>query len=405
MATPATQAAARARSLQSFRQNGPARLGAWQAQRAALMSGAPQPPVSAGVPVSAPSWFAATPTPGQPSQVTQAAALPVAGPAPLAAPAVAPALPPSTIAPQAALASALSAAPVPAAASTVLSTGVDTAPGADNSFAAVVARLQAMNAATPVSADQAAWNAKQQNFTAANSGYGTTGYFGTPDQVAAQVAGGAQSSSIPQGVLDSSFNQGGSNHGGNQSLGANGIVSAGAPMDPNYATPGHVGSPGYVPGASPAAAGPAPLSGPSVAPTTSPLLGSPSATGPAPISRPSTYTPPAPLLTSSPTVGPSPLTANATAAPAQSASATLASAIQNANNSQAQTQQNQQAGTTNQATSNATQAAQNNSQSALATSIRMNRGQQGTAITSANQQKTPAANTNQSAADARAAQS
>ena len=55
--------------------------------------------------------------------------------------------------------------------------------------------------AANASPEQTDWYNKQQNFTSANPGYADTGYWGNSDQVAAQVAGGAQSASIPQGVL------------------------------------------------------------------------------------------------------------------------------------------------------------------------------------------------------------
>jgi hypothetical protein len=68
-----------------------------------------------------------------------------------------------------------------------------------------------------LNADTAAWNARQQQFTANNQGYAATGYQGNAAQVATQVAHGAQASSIPLGVLDSTFWQGGTNYGGAQS--------------------------------------------------------------------------------------------------------------------------------------------------------------------------------------------
>lgn len=167
------------------------------------------------------------------------------------------------------------------------STGVDPTPGADNSFAAVVARLQANNAASAPGAATAAYNAKQQAFTAANSGYGSTGYMGDPTQVAAQVAGGAQSSSIPQGVLDPSFYVGGANYGGGQQLGANGIVGAQNPAltaGPMQLTANHPSGP---------VAGPAPLAAPAYAPTLPPPLYPPGTFGPAPSAAPASA--PAPI--------------------------------------------------------------------------------------------------------------
>lgn len=68
----------------------------------------------------------------------------------------------------------------------------------------------------PPSAATAAFNQQQQQFTANNQGYAATGYQGNASQVASQVAHGAQASSIPLGVLDSSFWQGGTNYGGAQ---------------------------------------------------------------------------------------------------------------------------------------------------------------------------------------------
>lgn len=62
----------------------------------------------------------------------------------------------------------------------------------------------------------AALNAAQQQFTANNGLYGITGYLGNDQQVASQVAGGAQANSIPLGVLGSTFSRGGSDSGGQQ---------------------------------------------------------------------------------------------------------------------------------------------------------------------------------------------
>lgn len=84
----------------------------------------------------------------------------------------------------------------------------------------------------------------QQAFTAHNQDYGTTGYQGNPDQVASQVANHAQSNSIPLGVLGSSFYQGGSDYGGQQTdqnsmSGLNGArdwTNSMYGVDPNAAT-------------------------------------------------------------------------------------------------------------------------------------------------------------------------
>jgi len=63
------------------------------------------------------------------------------------------------------------------------------------------------------------WNKTQQQFTQNNQGYAGSGYWGNADQVAAQRAGERQSAGIPTGVLDASFDKGGSNYGGQQTAG------------------------------------------------------------------------------------------------------------------------------------------------------------------------------------------
>ena len=60
------------------------------------------------------------------------------------------------------------------------------------------------------------WNQKQQQFTNNNQGYAATGYLGNQAQVLSQLAGGAQSAGIPQGVLGPSFYSGGADYGGQQ---------------------------------------------------------------------------------------------------------------------------------------------------------------------------------------------
>lgn len=83
------------------------------------------------------------------------------------------------------------------------------------------------------------WNQRQQQFGANNPLYGITGYQGNAQQVASQVAGGAQSAGIPMGVLGSSFYQGGADYGGQQNAGNsmngnNGAVNWNDPTVANY---------------------------------------------------------------------------------------------------------------------------------------------------------------------------
>jgi len=89
------------------------------------------------------------------------------------------------------------------------------------------------------SAETIAYNKAQQQFTANNQLYGATGYQGNANQVASQVAGGAQSAGIPMGVLGTSFYRGGADFGGQQNAGNslngnNGAVNWNDPSVANY---------------------------------------------------------------------------------------------------------------------------------------------------------------------------